>query len=208
MKNIKIIYFLLGILIFAGLTYLLFNYNKHTVLAPNVNIDTNSLTGIQIGNYPWPAETDNLDKRLTEIGLPKLQTEGAALHIHQHLDIFIDGQQVAIPSGAGMNEKQKFLSPIHTHDNTGIIHVESPVVQSFYLGQFFDIWGLRFNSSCIGGYCSNGDKTLKVFVNGDLFKQDPRTIELQPHQEIVITCGTISEMPFPVPYSYTFPPNY
>ena len=208
MKNIKIIYFILGILIFAGLTYLSFNYNKHTVLAPNVNIDTNSLAGIQTGNYPWPREIDNLDKRLIEIGLPKLQTEGVALHTHQHLDIFINGQQVAVSSGVGINEKQKFLSPIHTHDNTGIIHVESPTIQSFYLGQFFDIWGLRFSSSCIGGYCNDGNKTLKVFVNGDLFKQDPRTIELQPHQEIVITYGTISEMPFPVPYSYDFPPNY
>jgi hypothetical protein len=35
------------------------------------------------------------------------------------------------------------FSPLHTHDTSGIIHVESPTVRSFTLGEFVDLWGGR-----------------------------------------------------------------
>ena len=142
------------------------------------------------------------------MGLPALAQESNTLHTHQHLDIFINGRQVSVPMGIGINDSQKFISPIHTHDATGIIHVESPIVQKYYLGQFFDIWGVKLNQSCIGGYCVSGDNSLKIFINGSKFDGNPAAIELQPHQEIVIAYGTISRMPFPVPSSYAFPKDY
>ncbi len=109
------------------------------------------------------------------------------------------------PIGIGINEAGGFISPIHTHDDTAIIHVESPTMQTFTLGQFFDIWGVRFTDQCIGGYCSQGDKTLKVFVNGNLFNGNPRQIELQQHQEIVVTYGTSKDLANPIPSTYVFP---
>jgi hypothetical protein len=56
----------------------------------------------------------------------------------------------------------------------GIIHVESPTVGKFYLGQFFDIWGVRLTSDCIGGYCTDATNTLTVYVNGEKYAGDPR----------------------------------
>jgi hypothetical protein len=47
------------------------------------------------------------------------------------------------------------FSPIHTHDTSGIVHIESPTVRPFTLGQFFDVWGVRFTSDCIGGDCNS-----------------------------------------------------
>ncbi len=204
----KIIYYILGILIIAGAIYFAFGHSKSAVQAPNINIDPNTLAGIQTGNYPWLPEINNLKTRLQKIGLPALSQEGTALHTHQHLDIFINGQQIAIPANTGIDDAKGFISPIHTHEETGIIHVESPVAQKFYLGQFFDIWGLRLTSECVGGYCNNNDQVLKVFVNGTLFAGDPRLIELQAHQEIAVTYGTIKQLPFPAPNSYTFPAGY
>jgi hypothetical protein len=35
---------------------------------------------------------------------------------------------------------------LHTHDESGIIHIESPIEQSFTLGQFLNVWK-EFDSS-------------------------------------------------------------
>ncbi len=160
--------------------------------------------GIQTSEAPWIAEIDHLSERLDSIGLPALAEEGTTLHIHQHLDIFIHGKAVAVPAGIGINEQARYISPLHTHDTTGVIHVESPTVQDFTLGQFFDVWGVLFNSQAIGGYAADASDTLKVFVNGKEFFGDPRTIVLAAHQEIVVAYGTSSELPNPIQDAYTF----
>lgn len=208
MKKITIIYFVIGIAVVIGLLYFAFNFKKPVALTPKPDIDPSTLAGIQTGNYPWPVEVSNLQKRLTEIGLPALQQEGTVLHTHQHLDIFINGKQITVPANIGLDDAKGFIAEIHTHDETGIIHVESPVAQKFYLGQFFDIWGVKLASNCVGGYCNDANNNLKAYVNGNLFQGDPRTIELQAHQEIAIAYGTILQMPFPVPSSYDFPAGF
>lgn len=167
-----------------------------------------TLPGIQTSQAPWPAELDHLRDRLKAIGLPALSAEGTVLHIHQHLDIYIDGKPVAVPAEIGVSQAAGFISDIHVHDNTGIIHVESPTVQTFTLGQFFDIWGVQFTSTNIGGYANTADKTLKVFVDGNPYSGDPRQLALATHQEIVITYGTDQELPKPIPSSYSFPAGY
>ncbi len=182
--------------------------NQNAAQSVKTISDPSALPGIQTGNAPWPAELDHLRERLVAIGLQPLAAEGTALHIHQHLDIFIDGNETSIPAGAGIDEASGFISTIHVHDNTGIIHVESPTMQTFTLGQFFDIWGVRLTSQCIGGYCTQGNKNLKVFVNGTLYSGDPRQLALASHQEIVIAYGTDQELPNPIPSTYNFPAGY
>jgi hypothetical protein len=181
--------------------------NQNAAQSVKTVSDPSTLPGIQTSNAPWPAELDHLRERLVAIGLQPLSAEGTALHIHQHLDIFIDGKETPIPVGTGIAAAAGFISAIHVHDNAGIIHVESPTIQTFTLGQFFDIWGVRFTSQCIGGYCTQGDKNLKVFVNGTLNSGDPRQFALASHQEIVIAYGTDQELPNPIPSTYDFPPG-
>ncbi len=156
-----------------------------------------ALPGMNAGAPPWPAETANLLARLNAIGLPALTSEGTVLHIHQHLDIIIDGTPVTVPADIGINATAGFLSEIHTHDASGVIHVESPTNRTFRLGEFFDIWGLRFDSSCIGGECSGGGRTLAVFVNGHRVSGDPRQVILAEHQEIAIIVGTPDQLTNP-----------
>lgn len=167
---------------------------------PVASVSPDTLPGLQTGNAPWIAETDHLKERLSVIGLPALSKEGSIMHIHQHLDIFVDGKPVSVPAEIGMNERAGFISPVHTHEPNTIIHVESPKVQDFTLGQFFDVWGVRLTDQCMGGYCNTGDKTLKVYVNGN-----PRDIKLEDRQEITVTYGTSSELPNPIPSTYAFP---
>ncbi|TAK57279.1 hypothetical protein EPO17_02375 [Patescibacteria group bacterium] len=162
------------------------------------------LPGMQISLVPWGVETAYLRERLSRIGLPALATEGNALHIHQHIDIFIHGKQVGIPAEIGVNEQAGFISPIHTHDTSGVIHIESPIVQDFNLGQFFDIWGVGLTKQSIGGYVNTTTSTLRVFVNGVEVMNDPRSLLLTAHQEIVLTYGEVSELPKRIPAEYGF----
>jgi hypothetical protein len=181
--------------------------SAHKKAPAPVNSQGENLAGLQTGDAPWIAETDHLKDRLSAIGLPALNQEGTALHTHQHLDIFVDGKPVAVPAFIGINEAAGFISEIHVHDDTQVIHVESPVVQTFTLGQFFDIWGVRLTADCIGGYCTTTNKTLKSFVNGTLVTGNPRDIQLTAHEEIVLTYGTDAELPNPIPKTYSFAPG-
>ena len=163
------------------------------------------LPGLQTGSPPWPAETTQLRARLTAIGLPALTAEGQVQHTHQHLDLYVDGRQVTIPADIGINRTVGFISPIHTHDATGIIHVESPVVRTFTLGELFDVWGVRFDGHCVGGACDGGGRALSVFLDGQPYAGDPRSLVLAAHEEIVVAIGTPAQLPNPIPATYAFP---
>ncbi|HVA86129.1 MAG TPA: hypothetical protein VNF73_07420 [Candidatus Saccharimonadales bacterium] len=175
------------------------------VIAVTTKTASGDLPGTQIGPPPWSAETAQLPARLAAIGLPALAAEGEAQHTHQHLDLFVDGRAVIIPPDIGIDPVAGILAPIHTHDTDGIIHVESPVIRDYTLGEFFDVWGVRFDGHCIGGVCDGNGRTLVVFVNGQPFSGDPRSLLLTAHEEIVVAVGTPAELPNPIPASYAFP---
>jgi hypothetical protein len=165
-----------------------------------------SLPGVLETPPPWTANDDDkqLQLRLRAIGLDPLTAEGQAVHIHQHLDIYVAGKKVTVPAQIGIAAGGGFISDLHTHDATGIMHVESPTVTSFSLGQFFAIWGVRLDAKCIGGSCASGAKRLTAWVNGKPVRADPTRIVLQQHQEIVLAYGTPAQDPKPLPASYDF----
>lgn len=155
------------------------------------------------GAAPWPANTAGLRSRLRALGLPALGREGAALHIHAHLDVFVHGRRVAVPAGIGIGPD--FISPLHTHDASGVVHVESPDVRTFTLGEVFGVWGVRLTRRCLGGYCASGADRLRVYVGGRELAGDPRVLHLAPHAEIVVAFGTSRQLSRPPPSRYAFP---
>ena len=164
------------------------------------------LPGILKTSPPWSANTGKLQQRLRAIGLPALNEEGQVTHIHQHLDIFVDGKPVKVADDIGIDPDGGFISPLHTHLQTeGVLHVESPTTERFSLGQFFAVWGVRLDENCIGGKCADGGKTLRAWVNGKPVPVDPTRIVLDEHQEIVLAFGTPEQVPDPIPSSYEFP---
>jgi len=165
------------------------------------------LAGLQTGPAPWGANTADLAERLRAIGIPALSPmEGTAVHIHQHLDVYVDGRKVLVPAGIGIDPAVGY-APLHTHDPSGVIHVESPTVRTYTLGEFFAVWGVRITPSCLGGYCAGGGRQLRLFVDGRAYRGDPTTLALAPHQELVVAFGTAAQQPSPVPSSYQFPPG-
>jgi hypothetical protein len=144
----------------------------------------------------WTANTTDLPARISDLGLPPLTTsEQLAFHIHQDLQIFIDGHSFTIPAGIGIDEADGKISVIHVHETDGVIHVESPIVRTFTLGDFFGVWGLNFTPTAIGGFENVGGKSLKVFLNGKPYAGNPTEMPLKEHEIIAVTYGTPQELP-------------
>lgn len=156
------------------------------------------------GNPPWPAPS-NPDANVAAAGLRLLSQEGAALHFHSHLDILVNGAPVAVPSGIGINEATQKISEMHTHDTTGVIHIEAPDTSHRYaLGQLFAEWGVRLDATHLGALTTGAGKTLVAYVNGKPVQGDPARIELTPHEQLTLVYGDAGATP-KVASSYSFP---
>jgi len=132
--------------------------------------------------------------------------EYATLHVHSHLAIFNNGKQIQVPQYIGFAPSLAggCLYWIHTHDSSGIIHVEAPDVAPpqggpYTLGMLFDIWGQPLQRDDVAGMV--GDVT--AYVNGQKYDGDFKSIPLGAHQQVVLEIGT----PAVPPPNYAFPPN-
>lgn len=153
-------------------------------------------------------------------GLNPEPKETLIFHVHAHLDVVIDGQPVVVPAGIGINVtdpavkqgtwngeptyggiagcSQPCISPLHTHDTSGVIHTESATSTPNKLGEFFTEWGVTFDGSCVGQYCS--PKTaIAVYVNGALYSGNVADIQLTNRKEIAVIIGTA---PAQIPSSF------
>jgi hypothetical protein len=160
------------------------------------------LPGLLTGPPPWAANTSTMTARLPALGLNALGQEALDFHIHQHLDLYVNGKRAAVPRYVGIaidpSTQQPILTELHTHDSTGLIHVESAQHLDYVLGQFFGVWGVKLTGTCIGRYCGN----LHWWVNGKPGVGNPANLVLKSHQEIVIAYG---KPPASIPSKYRFP---
>jgi hypothetical protein len=108
-------------------------------------------------------------------------------HVHSHVAIFKDGQWLAFPKNVGILSSCNYET--HTHDNTGIIHIETPNFKDFTLGQVFDVWGMPLSSTNVAGI--TGDIVVYINDNGDVrrYTGDPRNIPLTSLRDITFQIG-------------------
>jgi hypothetical protein len=151
----------------------------------------------------WPAPAD-ATAQAKAAGLPMLGAEGQVLHIHSHLDVFVDGRQVTVPAEIGIDLTKQQISPLHTHDTSGVVHIESPVKADFTLGQFMTEWNVPLSMDGIGTYKAAGGKELHVYVNGKEQTGDPASIKLAAHDEIAVVYGAAGDK-VNVPSTYAWP---
>jgi hypothetical protein len=173
----------------------------------------------------WPAPADPM-ALAEEAGLTPEPKEHLATHTHAHLDVFVDGERVVVPSGIGIDLEANgvteelshdgttheyfvpgtcdapCLSPLHTHNPTGTIHTESkdPDQEPYTLGQFFTEWNVRLDGDCVGEFCK-ADTPIAIYLDGAKYEGNPAEIELTSHLEIAIVIGTA---PSTIPDSYPF----
>ena len=122
---------------------------------------------------------------------PPLNSNQMVLHNHVLLNVTLDGNPIIVPAQIGIGQLGKTedpllygdhsldkygmsgMSPLHTHDDSGTIHVESNTVRNYTLCEFLSIWrGLEVD-----------DKTVKASVN-DKAVSDFRNIILNDGEKI------------------------
>ena len=96
-------------------------------------------------------------------------------HVHMYLGIIYQGKQIAVPDSIGLHkpgaEQNGYITTagcfyfIHTHDASGMIHVESPSnlppsAVVYTLKNILDIWGMKYTATSFGNFKG----TLHVFV--------------------------------------------
>jgi hypothetical protein len=163
--------------------------------------------GLRTTQLPWPRPADQ-QARVKAAGLTLTPQETLNVHYHAHLDVFVNGRQVTVPAGLGINagpggkppeHGAPGIAPLHTHDPSGVLHIEAPRQETFTLGQVFDEWGVLLTGSRLGAY-----SPVRVYVDGHRYVKDPDKIVLHPHEEIAVVAG---QGHVQVPSRYQFPPG-
>lgn len=132
-------------------------------------------------------------------------------HIHSHLAIYVDGKPMTVPYGIGIvqpwdtvpDNGSEFVQGgkafyyLHTHDDTGVIHIESASkTQVYTLGQFFAEWNQTLSATQIG----SNTGSVTAYVNGQKYSGNPADIKLASHEVIQLDLGQNV-----APQPYTFP---
>jgi hypothetical protein len=145
---------------------------------------SSTTTTAQSSNPAYP-QVDNIVCEANEQG---------TYHVHAHLSLYISGQQVSIPQNLGIASDQSCLYWLHTHDTSGVIHVEAPNQQVFTLGTFFKEWSGVFPQQQYPVQLSSTDG-WKVYVNGKPYTGDFHKIELSAHTLITMAYQSPNAVP-------------
>jgi hypothetical protein len=91
------------------------------------------------------------------------------LHLHPHLTLIMNGREITLPADIGIQNRlwnrsdidrysdfPLHRAPVHTHDQSGELHVESTIFKRFTLADFLNVWGV--------------DQTVikNIFLNGQV----------------------------------------
>jgi hypothetical protein len=132
----------------------------------------------------WPAWSHTGTAAVDGVGC----AHDESYHVHALVSIYHDGKRLALPDSVGRGSGCSY--EMHTHDGSGVVHIETDAPKTFTLGQFFALWGQPVSATAVAGlsgtptyYVIDGEKVARVATN-------PAELALSPHREIVIVTGT------------------
>lgn len=108
---------------------------------------------------PWPAPRDGL-AQIQAAGLEPSRLDDTTNQRRFTLTLTIDGRAVPLVPHIGMDRPRALQGPAHTHDDSGVVWLEGRGASEVTLGQFFVLWGVRFDRNCLGASC--GSLTVRV----------------------------------------------
>jgi len=158
------------------------------------------------GNYPagghGPLNSSvtgpdgNMVPCLATMDTGPINVPGGGYHVHAFLGIFLNGQEIALPDGLGMadpladgtfngiNNWTNFATTCfyqtHTHDISGIIHIEAPAPAppgafngqygtKYTLGDFLAVWGITYGPTNFGPLNGN----VMIYTSGPVARGGP-----------------------------------
>ena len=141
---------------------------------------------------PWAPQSDDLAERVEQAGFPPVGDE--SYHVHALLSVFVDGEQVPVPTNIGIDQSGGYHSPLHTHTPDGVIHFEADEPSPFTLQQVFAMWGVDFSADRLGAYTPDAEKQIHVYVNGERVA-DPAGYAINNGDNVVVAYGTDGSFP-------------
>ena len=120
-------------------------------------------------------------------GIGCAPTMSQVYHVHAFVGVYVNGVQYAIPDTVGMfkpnphaingfTASAQCYYDVHTHDASGIVHVESddplhvPITGSlFTTQQLFDEWGIKVDSGRFGPFKG----PVQVYTSGQVYRGGP-----------------------------------
>jgi hypothetical protein len=181
--------------------FFIFSNLQQSILIVIISLVT---CGSMIGIHVATAQTPSSAIPLTVDGIECNASEQLLFHIHTPLSIFVNGQSMFVPPQIGI-VPEKCIYWLHTHDETGIIHIESPIKRDFTLGQFLDLWKKKLNNTQVFDSIFNEKSNMpQIYINGNKLATGTnyRDAKLHAHDEIALMYGT---PPSQIPSKYDFP---
>lgn len=171
--------------------------------------------GVPMETGPVLAPVNPAVNGQTVDGIGCNRAEQLAYHHHVHLAVFVNGQGRSVPLAVGIMPQVGLAQDssgnlfarssthcfywLHVHAQDGIVHIESPSVGTFTLGQVFDVWGQPLTATQVGA--AQGPVTASI--NGQAYYGDPRAIPLNERDQIVLNVGGPTVSPPPIDWTKT-----
>jgi hypothetical protein len=176
-----------GAVLAVSILFYLSHANASSIHAQKAN----SSTAVQ------SAPTSSTSPSLSPLALDNIDcnsSEQLTYHVHAHLSLYINGSPVTVPAGIGIDENNQCYYWLHTHDVTGVIHIEAPQPGTYTLGTFFRLWDQRFSQL---GYPPqlNQSTGWKVSIDGKPYNGNFRDIALSAHMLITMAYNTPGARP-------------
>ena len=131
-------------------------------------------------------------------------------HIHVFVGLYVNGQEYAIPTGTGVvepNIDSNGDSPSgtqcfyysHTHDSTGVVHIEDPngnvpdvppMDSKYVLGQWFQVWGITVSNSQFGPFSG----PVEVLTSGQQYRGGGPDTDV-PENTLTVWNGDPNQIP-------------
>jgi hypothetical protein len=137
----------------------------------------------------WPAQASGLYERVASLGFPPGGDQ--SYHAHVLLSVYVDGQQVPVPTDIGFEESGAHSS-LHSHTPDGVIHMEADDPYAYTLAHIMTTWGVPFDENILGEYTATSDKLVYVYING---KPATRDTELVDGDNVVVAYGVMGSFP-------------
>jgi hypothetical protein len=90
------------------------------------------------------------------------------MHIHPQLSVLVNNSSISVPEQIGIDPSlwkdhsldeygmqsmpemnMSAMAPLHTHDDSGIVHLESTINRDYTLGEFLNIWGMNLDGKTV-----------------------------------------------------------
>jgi hypothetical protein len=124
----------------------------------------------------------------TEFNLEEIHKVPLARHDHVVLTVLVDGQKVVVPEGIGMSPQfwkdhsldqygPSGISPMHTHDTSGTIHIESTTPREYTVGEFLKVMGM--DPSAVTKMTVDGSE-VDNFLSHEMKRGERIQIEINP----------------------------